>query len=122
MKLDRRSLLKVAGTASLIGPIVSLFGRGVAFAAEVIYKKADLATEKKNPSLAAFKYVAKATDSKDRTDKAGTPAAQQTCANCNFYKNEGTLEGTKDKVGQCLMLQNQIVHGAGWCNLWVKKA
>jgi len=122
MKLDRRSLLKCVGVAAIVGPVVSVLGRGIAYAAGVVYKKAALATEKKNPSLAAFKYVAQATDSKDRTDKAGTPAAQQTCANCNFYKNEGTLEGSKDKVGQCLMLQNQIVHGEGWCNIWVKKA
>jgi len=120
MKLARRSLLKCMAFAA---PAVALMSRGVAFAAGVVYKKADLATEKKNPSLAAFKYVDDAKTSKDRTaDKGGVKAAEQTCSNCNFYKNPGTLEGGSEAVGQCLMLQSQVIKGAGWCNLWAKKA
>jgi hypothetical protein len=122
MRTNRRDILKFLGSLALVGPVLSALGQQIAYAAATIYKKADLATEKKNPSLVAFKYVTKASDSKDRTDKMGVKAADQTCANCNFYKNEGTLEGTKEKVGQCLMLQNQAVHAGAWCNLWAKKA
>jgi hypothetical protein len=116
---SRRGFLK--GSALLLG-LASLFGQTIAWAKDVIYEKSELATEKKNPSVTALKYVADASTSKDRTvDKMGVAAKDQTCVNCNFYKEPGVLKGSKDAVGKCLMFQNQIVHGKGWCNVWTKK-
>ena len=122
MQLDRRFFITTTAKAVLAAPFL-FAGSQVAWAKAIVYKKADLAETKKNPSIAALKYVADAKKSKARTaDKMGVKAADQLCDNCNFYKEPGTLEGSKDKVGKCLMFQNQVVHGAGWCNVWTKMA
>ena len=132
LKKNRRDWFKSILGAAAIAPIAGLVSRSVAFAADKIYKKAELATEKKNPSVAALKYVADGDKSKARqAAKMGVEAKLQYCNKiagnpksvaCNFYKNPGKLEGSNEAVGQCLMLQNQVVHAKGWCNVWTKKA
>ena len=85
-----------------------------------IYAKADLAETKKNPALKGLKYYADATKSPE-LKKKGASAAGQLCSNCMHYKSPGLLKGTKEEVGKCAMFQNQLVHGPGWCIVYVKK-
>jgi hypothetical protein len=121
--LDRRSAIKFFGKVALIGGGFLSVSKALAAGAKKVYKKAQTVTAMKNPSATAFKYVDNAKKSKDRIkDKTGVKAAAQLCNNCNYYKNEGTMEGSKAKGGQCLMLANQVVYAKGWCNLWAKKA
>lgn len=119
---SRRVFFSNLGFGLAVLPALSFIKTTAAWAAEVIYKEADLATTKKNPSIAALKYVDDATKSTDRkVEKMGVAADKQTCANCNFYKEPGILEGKeKAPVGKCLMLANQVVHAAGWCAVWAK--
>lgn len=120
---SRRDLFRNGVVAGVTGSLLLMFNTGKAWAADVIYKVADLATSKKNPSIGPLKYVDDAATSKDRTaEKMGVAAKDQTCVNCNFYKEPGTIEGTKDAAAKCLMLGNQVVYGKGWCNVWSKKA
>lgn len=121
--LDRRSAMKFLGKFALISGSFLSVSKALAAGAKKAYKKAQTVTAMKNPSAAAFKYVDDAKKSKDRIkDKTGVKAADQLCNNCNYYKNEGSIEGSKAKGGQCLMLANQVVYAKGWCNLWAKKA
>ena len=117
--VKRRIFLKILGCFS-VG--ITVFQSFEAFAKNIVYKVAELAETKKNPSIKALKYVANATNSKARTaEKNNTPAAKQLCDNCDFYKEPGVLADKKDAVGKYLMLSNQLVHAKGWCNTWTKK-
>ncbi len=120
--VKRRSFLKSAGLVGFCAGIVSMGKSTVLFAKDIVYKAADLAVNRKNPSVAALNYVADAKTSKLRTTvRSGVPADKQFCNNCLQYKEPGVLDTDKSKVGKCVLFQNQLVHGAGWCNVWVKK-
>lgn len=107
--------------AALVGVLGA--SKSFAKAAAVIYKTADLAETKKNPSIAALKYVGDAAKKAVKMTKMGVTEDKQFCNNCNFYKEPGKLDNEKGAdVGKCLMLGNQVVHGKGWCNVWTKKA
>jgi hypothetical protein len=115
----RRGFVAYLKNAALLAPVIALLDYTTAYAAAVVYKAADLAETKKNPSIAALKYVKDATKATTRTvAKGGVAGKDQTCVNCNFYKEPGTIG--KEAVGKCLMLQNQLVHGPGWCSVWAK--
>jgi len=117
--LTRRNFLSQIRNTALVAPLFALVDVTTAFAKEVVYTVADLAETKKNPSIAALKYVKDASNATTRTvAKSGVAAKDQDCANCNFYKDPGLLG--KEKVGKCLMFQNQVVHAAGWCSVWSK--
>jgi len=118
--MSRRKLLENIRNIAMLAPAIALLDYSKALAKSVVYKAADLAENKKNPSIAALKYVKDATKSKARTvAKNGVAAKDQVCSNCNFYKEPGTIG--KEAVGKCLMLQNQLVHANGWCTVWTKK-
>ena len=126
MNLNRRSMISRCLQAIAISPVVIFATRQVAYAKNIIYKKSDLAVNfaSTKAQVKNLKYVKDAKSSKLRATakKAGLPPAQQNCENCQFYQIPGTLEGGKEKVGKCLMLQMKAVHGTGWCNVWVNKA
>jgi hypothetical protein len=46
--------------------------------------------------------------------------AKQYCEVCQFYKAAG--KKGKDNVGNCQILQNNLVKAKGWCNSFVQKA
>lgn len=50
-----------------------------------------------------------------RVDKAGTPAAEQVCGNCQLSQGEGEWLA-------CSIFPGKAVNGNGWCTAWVKKA
>jgi len=118
--ISRRELLGMIRNTAMLAPAIALLDYSTALAKSIAYKAGDLAENKKNPSIAALKYVKDAKKSKARTAvKNGVAAKDQTCVNCNFYKEPGLIG--KDAVGKCLMLQNQLVHSEGWCSVWSKK-
>lgn len=124
--VNRRSFFRsVAGYTGVAGAF-ALLANSFAWAKDKVYKKSELATTKKNPSVKALKYVDNATSPEGvkyrKAAKQGVPAEKQFCDNCNFYKEPGKLEGSNEGVGKCLMLANQVVYGKGWCNVWSKKA
>lgn len=55
-----------------------------------------------------------------RVDKAGTKAAEQHCANCQFYAKAGEIN--KEEVGKCQLFPKGVVKSNGWCKSWIKKA
>ncbi|MGB1189341.1 MAG: high-potential iron-sulfur protein [Pseudomonadales bacterium] len=70
-----------------------------------------------DPAAKALRYVEDATTAK-RADKMGVAAADQLCSNCRFYitaKAEGDF-------APCLLFQNRLVAGPGWCAGWVPMA
>ena len=105
--VSRRKLLSSASMLALI-PVANLIPT-TAFAATNV----DLT----NASAVALKYVEKATDAQ-RTDKMGTAGADQFCDNCRFY----TVDAGNSARGGCVLFQNQLVAGKGWCAGWVPTA
>lgn len=51
-------------------------------------------------------------------EKTGVPFAQQSCANCMFFK---PAAGGGD-VGACEVITTGKVKAGGWCSSWAKKA
>ena len=100
--MKRRQFVKNAAIVAATIPLVSL----TANAAELISPT--------DPTAAALKYVEDAT-SAQRTDKMGTPGAQQFCSNCRFYADE-----TAEAAG-CSLFRNQNVPAKAWCVGWVPR-
>jgi hypothetical protein len=69
-----------------------------------------------DPSAKALRYTEDATNAA-RSDKMGVAAADQICSNCQFY----TVSGSDAALGPCMLFQNRLVVGAGWCAGWVPK-
>lgn len=69
-----------------------------------------------HPIAATFKYKhdAAAVSPEVKKERAGTPADQQFCHNCMYYKKIG------DDYGSCQMLPQGNVAAEGWCFAWVK--
>jgi hypothetical protein len=105
---SRRHAVKliVGGAASI--PLASLVTTGSATAAEL--PKLD----ESNPMAASLQYKHDATQA-PRTDKPGTPAAEQVCANCQLGQGEGEWIG-------CSIFPGNRVSANGWCTAWVKRA
>lgn len=121
MIITRRQLLRKVTVAGIVGGACLMLRTSKAWALEVVYKLNDLASKKQNPALSALKYVDDAATSKDRVaEKTGVKANEQTCSNCSFYKDPGTIEGTKDGAGKCMIFGGQVVYAKGWCNSWSK--
>ena len=70
-----------------------------------------------NPSAVALKYVENADDAQ-RADKMGIAGADQFCDNCRFY----AVDAGDSARGGCVLFQNQLVAGKGWCAGWVPTA
>ena len=70
-----------------------------------------------HPIAATFKYRhdANTVPSDIRKERAGTPADQQFCHNCMYYKQIG------EDYGSCQMLPQGNVSANGWCFAWVKQ-
>ena len=100
---SRRQVLKLAGGAALI-PLLPV----TAFAAD----KVPLT----DPAAVSLKYVEDASKAVGRADKMGVEAAKQNCTNCRFYGTD------TDGWGPCMLFQNRLVAGAGWCSAWVPAA
>ena len=100
---SRRQLLKMAGGLALL-PAINL----PVFAAEKVPLD--------DPAAKALKYVEDASQATGRVDKMGVAAADQLCTNCRFYV------AADGGYGPCVLFQNRLVAGAGWCAGWVPTA
>ena len=69
-----------------------------------------------DPVAKALRYIEDATQA-TRSDKMGVAAADQLCSNCQFY----TVSTSDAALGPCMLFQNRLVVGAGWCAGWVAK-
>ncbi|MBT6244376.1 MAG: High potential iron-sulfur protein [Gammaproteobacteria bacterium] len=101
----RRNFIKTTATLGLI-PLVPV--SMLSSAAEQITGD--------DPAAKALRYVEDATTAV-RADKMGVAGADQLCSNCQFY----TVSGSNPALGPCMLFQNKLVVGAGWCAGWVPK-
>ena len=103
----RRAFLKATAGVALI-PVVTVPTHFALAAQRTAKVPAD------DPTAIALKYVEDATKA-TRPDKMGTPGNAQVCTNCNFYKADASNPGW----GGCVLFQNRLVAGPGWCAGWV---
>ena len=103
----RRTFIKTTAKLGLIPLLpVSMLSQGV--------EATKISTD--DPVAKAFRYVEDATQAA-RSDKMGVTAADQLCSNCQFY----TVSTSDAALGPCMLFQNRLVVGAGWCAGWVPK-
>lgn len=103
----RRALKRILGGVVSI-PLASLVANGTAVAADL--PKID----ESDPLAASLKYKHDATQA-PRVDKAGTPAAEQVCGNCQLAQGDGEWVG-------CSIFPGKAVNANGWCTAWIKRA
>ena len=101
----RRNFIKTTAALGLIPLLpVSMLSQG-----------AEQVTED-DPIAKALRDAEDATQAA-RSDKMGVAAADQLCSNCQFY----TVSTSDAAMGPCMLFQNRLVVGAGWCAGWVPK-
>ena len=101
---SRRRFFKITAIGLAAAPFATALMSGAARAAAVPVKETD-------PTAAALGYVADATKSTKRTDKAAM------CSTCSLFSGKA---GAAD--GPCTIFQGNLVNAKGWCTAWVKKA
>ncbi len=106
--MTRRRALGVLTAAVAVAPVGSLVGMRSVMAAD-LPKVAE-----SDPTAVGLSYKHDATQA-SRVDKAGTPAAEQFCKNCQFAQGEG------DWV-PCSIFPGKAVAANGWCSAWARKA
>jgi hypothetical protein len=100
---SRRRFFKITAAGLAAAPFANALLSGVAQAVDTV-KETD-------PTAAALGYVADATKSTKRTDKAAM------CSTCSLFSGK---PGAAD--GPCTIFQGNLVSAKGWCTAWVKKA
>lgn len=104
---SRRHAMKlIVGGAAAI-PLASLVVSGNAAAADLPK------LEESDPLAGSLQYKHDATQAA-RVDKAGTPAAEQMCKNCQLAQGEGDWRG-------CSIFPGKAVNANGWCTAWIKR-
>ena len=106
--MSRRRALGFLATAVAVVPATSLIGARPALAADLPQ------VEESDPTAVGLKYKHDATQAA-RFDKAGTPADQQLCHNCQFAQGEGEWVA-------CTIFPGKAVNANGWCTAWALKA
>jgi hypothetical protein len=106
--MSRRRALGIFATAVAVVPVTSLIGARPALAADLPH------VEESDPIAVSLKYKHDATQA-GRVDKAGTPADQQFCRNCQLAQGEGEWVA-------CTVFPGKAVNANGWCTAWVLKA
>jgi len=106
---SRRDAVKLMLGSVAAVPLINLVGVSGARAADLPHVDA-----KTDPTAIALKYHEDATTA-ERPDKAGTPGAEQHCANCQFALGEGDFV-------PCSLFPGKAVAANGWCMSWTKKA
>jgi len=100
---SRRRFFKITAIGLAAVPLAGALVSRSAQAADMV-KETD-------PTAAALGYVADATKSTKRTDKAAM------CSTCSLFSGK---PGAAD--GPCTIFQGNLVNAKGWCTAWVKKA
>lgn len=106
--ISRRRALGVLAAAVAVVPVTSLISTRRAMAADLPQ------VSESDPMAAGLQYKHDATQAA-RIDKAGTPADQQFCNNCQLAQGEG------DWV-PCSIFPGKAVNANGWCTAWAPKA
>ena len=108
-KIDtsRRQALKLMLGGAAVVPLSGLITSGSAFASDLPHVTED------DPIAVSLKYKHDATQA-PRVDKAGTPAAEQKCANCQLAQGEGEWLA-------CSIFPGKAVNANGWCTAWVSR-
>lgn len=109
---SRRDAVKMMLGGLAAVPLMNLVGMPVAQAAALPH--VDEATD---PTALALKYKHDATKA-DRAaaNRPGKPAAEQTCANCQF------VQATEGEWRPCQLFPGKDVNANGWCASWTLKA
>ena len=84
-----------------------------------IFNMSVIAAEKvplDDPAAKALRYVEDASHASGKIDKMGVADADQLCSNCRFYT------APEAGFGPCILFQNRLVAGKGWCAGWVPSA
>jgi len=107
---NKRRRVLLAGMVALAGvPLFNTILSAQALAADLPHLSED------DPSAKALKYHHDATAA-PRADKAGTPAKDQFCHNCQF------IQATSGTWRPCQIFPGKAVNENGWCMSWVHKA
>lgn len=106
---SRRDAVKlmIGGLAAV--PVMNLVGMAAAQASDLPH-----VDEAADPTAMALQYKHDAAEAA-RVDKAGTAAADQTCANCQFIQ-----AGEGDWL-PCQLFPGKAVAVGGWCASWTLK-
>lgn len=100
---SRRRFFRITAIGLAAAPFANALMSGAAHAVDTV-KETD-------PTAVALGYVADATKSTKRTDKAAV------CSTCSLFSGK---PGAAD--GPCVIFQGNLVNAKGWCTAWVKKA
>jgi len=100
---NRRRFIKLTVASLAAAPMAAALLSNTAAAADMV-NEAD-------PTAKALNYVADATKSAKRTDKAAM------CSTCTLFSGKA---GAAD--GPCAVFPGKSVSAKGWCSSWVKKA
>ena len=106
--LDRRKTLKIAIAAGVLVPAGALLTGRHAAAADLPPVSED------DPVAVSLQYKHDATQAA-RVDKAGTPAEEQICSNCQLAQGDGEWVA-------CSVFPGKAVNANGWCTAWVPNA
>jgi len=109
LESKRRRLLLGGMIALTSVPIFKTILSAQAFAADLPHLMED------DPTAKALKYNHDATAA-PRVDKAGTPAKDQFCHNCQF------VQATSGMWRPCQIFPGKAVNENGWCMSWLHKA
>lgn len=104
----RRHALKLMIGGAVCIPVGALLAHGTAIASAM--PKLD----ENDPVAKSLNYRHDATQA-PRVDKAGTPAGEQQCSNCQLAQGEGEWVG-------CSIFPGKAVNANGWCSGWILKA
>jgi hypothetical protein len=107
---SRRDAVKLMLGGLAAAPLLNLVGMTSAQAADLPH-----VDEANDPTAKALKYTSDATQAA-RVDKAGVPAANQHCANCQF------LQAAEGDWRPCSLFAGKVVNVNGWCVSWTPKA
>lgn len=105
MNPSRRTAVKLMLGGLAAVPVLNLVGVSSVRAADLPH-----VDEAGDPTAMALQYKHDATQA-TRADKAGTPAADQFCKNCQFGQGEG------DWI-PCQLFPGKAVSANGWCASW----
>lgn len=107
---NRRRRLLLSGMVAIAGiPLYKTILSAQVLAAELPHLSED------DPSAKALNYHHDAAAA-PRTDKAGTPAKDQFCHNCQF------VQATSGQWRPCQIFPGKEVNENGWCMSWLHKA
>lgn len=104
----RRRAVKLAFASVVALPLASLARIRSAAAQDLPELSED------DPAAQGLMYHKEATEA-DRTDKGGTPAAEQFCYNCQF------IGADSGELRPCALFPGKAVRENGWCSAWTLK-